>query len=105
LLVTSDGKLNVSPAVLAGVCESLSGASQHLLAELKSLDATVSAMLAGWHGNSGGAYGQAYGQWLAGAREVESALSTMAALLGEAGRAYEHREQQSAAGLGSLGDG
>lgn len=97
--------MNAAPAVLAGACESLSGASQHLLNELTSLDATVSGMLAGWQGNSGGAYGGAYRQWLDGAHEVESALSIMARLLGEAGKAYAQGDEQSAAGLGSLGNG
>ena len=62
LLVSSDGRLNVDPAVLASTCESLSTAAEHLLKELKSLDGTVSGMLAGWQGNSGGAYGQVWGQ-------------------------------------------
>lgn len=105
LLVSSDGRLNVDPAVMAGACESLSGAAEHLLAELKSLDGTVSGMLSAWQGNSGGAYGQAWGQWLAGAHEVEQALSTMARLLADAGRAYEHGDQRSAEGLGGLGNG
>lgn len=101
----SGDKLNVTPAVLAGACESLSGASQHLLNELKALDATVSGMLAGWQGNSGGAYGGAYRQWLDGAHEVELALSTMARLLGEAGKTYAAGEQRSATNVGSLGNG
>ena len=91
--------------MVAGSYESLSAAARHLLGELKSLDATVSGMLTGWQGASGQAYGQAWRQWLAGAREVESALSTMAGLLGDAGNAYAQREQESAAGLGELGYG
>lgn len=81
----------------------MSGAAEHLLNELKSLDGTVSGMLAGWQGGSGGAYGQAWGQWLSGAQEVETALSTMARLLGEAGKAYAHGDQGSASDLGGLG--
>jgi len=105
LLVASDGRLNVDPAVLAGACESLSAATEHLLKELKSLDRTVSGMLSGWRGSSGGAYGQAWGQWLSGAQEVEQALSTMARLLGDAGRGYDRGDQRSAEGLGGLGNG
>lgn len=105
LLVGSDGRLNVDPAVMAGACESLAAAAEHLLKELKSLDGTVSAMLSGWQGNSGGAYGQVWGQWLSGAHEVEDALSSMARLLGDAGQAYAHGEQRSATNLGGLGDG
>jgi WXG100 family type VII secretion target len=101
--VVSGDRLNVAPAVLAGACESLSNAAQHLLTELKALDSTVSGMLTGWQGSSGGAYGQAWQQWLTGADEVETALSTMARLLGEAGTAYAHGEQRSASDLGGLG--
>jgi len=105
LLMGSADRLNVDPAVLAGACESLSAATEHLLRELKSLDGTVWGMLSTWQGNSGAAYGQAWGQWLSGAHEVEDALSTMARLLGDAGKAYAHGEQRSAADLGGLGDG
>lgn len=100
-----EGKLNVDPAVLAGVCESLSGAADQLLTQLKSLDGTVSGMLADWQGTAGGAYGEAWGQWLQGAREVESALSVMAKLLGRAAEAFEHGEAGSASKLGGLADG
>lgn len=96
------GELSVDPAVLAGGCESLSGAAQSLLGQLKSLDGTVSGMLARWHGGSGGAYGQVWGQWLQGARQVESALEAMATLLGDAGEAYERRDRDAASDLGSL---
>jgi WXG100 family type VII secretion target len=98
-------ELRVDPAVLAGACESLSGAAQSLLGQLKSLDGTVSGMLARWHGLSGGAYGQGWGQWLQGAREVESALEVMATLLGDAGKAYEHRDREAASDLGACGNG
>jgi len=98
------GKLNVDPAVLAGACEALSGAADQLLQQLKSLDGTVTGMVANWQGLSGGAYGQAWQQWLRGADEVETALATMSRLLGEAGQAYEAGDQQSATGLGGLGN-
>jgi len=101
--VGSSDRLNVSPELLSGACESLSGAARHLLDEVKSLDGDVPGMLAGWQGSAGGAYGQAWTQWLQGAREVECALTTMARLLGEAATGYAHGEQQSAEGLGGLG--
>lgn len=103
--MASDGTLNVDPAVLAGVCESLSGAAEQLLGQLKSLDGTVSGMLANWQGRAGGAYGDAWGRWLEGAHEVESALAVMARLLGRAADAFEHGEARSAADLGGLGGG
>lgn len=103
--MSSAGRLNVDPAVLTAAFESLSAATEHLLRELKSLDGAVSGMLSNWQGNAGGAYGVAWGQWLSGAHEVEDALSTMARLLGDAGKAYAHGEQRSATDLGGLGDG
>jgi len=103
--VGSSDRLNVSPELLTGACEQLSGAARGLLDELKSLDSDVSGMLSGWQGCAGGDYGRAWTQWQQGAREVESALSTMAGLLGEAATAYAHRERRSAEGLGRLGRG
>ena len=76
-----------------------------MLGQLKSLDGTVSGMLADWQGASGGAYEQAWAHWLKGADEVESALSVLAELLGRAAEAFEHREARSAADLGALRDG
>lgn len=105
MLVSSAGRLNIDPAVLAAACESLAAATEHLLRELKSLDGTVSEMLTNWQGNAGGAYGQAWGQWLSGAHEVEDALSTMTRLLDDAGKAYARGEQRSAVDLGGLGHG
>ena len=101
----SGDRLNADPAVLAAACESLSAATDYLLSELKSLDGTVSEMLSSWQGSSGGAYGQAWGQWASGAHQVEAALSTMSRLLGGAGKAYGQGEQRSAADLVGLGDG
>ncbi|MBI3213529.1 MAG: WXG100 family type VII secretion target [Mycobacterium sp.] len=99
------GKLNIDPAVLAGACEALSGAAEQLLRELKSLDGTVTGMLANWQGSAGGAYGDVWRQWHTGADEVEVALAAMAKLLGEAGKAYAAGEQRSAGDLGSLANG
>ena len=101
----SSDRLNVSPELLSGACEQLSGAARGLLDELKALDSDVTGMLSGWQGSAGDAYGRAWTQWQRGAREVETALATMAGLLGEAATGYAHGEQQSAEGLGGLGRG
>ncbi len=97
------GKLNVSPAVLSGTCESLSAAAEHLLTELKGLDGDVMKMVSRWTGTSGGAYGEAWLQWHRGATEVERGLAVMAQLLGRAADAYAESEQSAAAELGGLG--
>jgi len=99
------GELRVEPAVLSATCQSLSGAADHLLSRLKSLDGSVTDMAARWHGLSGGAYGDAWQQWHDGADEVERALSIMAKLLGEAARGFESKEEAAAQALRGVGDG
>jgi WXG100 family type VII secretion target len=91
----SGGELQAEPAVLAASCEALSSATDHLLQQLKSLDGTVTSMLATWKGTSGGAYSDVWDRWHQGADEVEKGLAMMAHLLGEAGKAYEEQEQTS----------
>jgi WXG100 family type VII secretion target len=88
--------LRADPAVLSATCQSLSGAAEHLLGRLKSLDGNVTSMLSGWQGTSGGSYGDAWKLWHRGADEVEQALAIMAELLGQAGKAFASREQVSA---------
>jgi WXG100 family type VII secretion target len=99
------GELRVEPAVLSAICESLSGAADHLLSRLKSLDGSVTDMVTRWQGLSGGAYGDAWQQWHRGADEVERALSIMAKLLGEAARAFDSNEEAAAQALRMVGDG
>lgn len=101
----SDGELRVEPAVLRATCHSLSGAADHLRARLQSLDATVTGMTAKWTGSSGGAYGDAWGQWHRGADEVEHALAIMAKLLDSTARGFEASEEQSAEALRSVSGG
>lgn len=93
------GELSVDPAVLAASCQSLSTAADHLLEQLKSLDGTVTSMLATWRGSSGGAYSDQWALWHRGADEVEIALGQMAQLLGQVGKGYEQQEQASAQDL------
>ncbi|MCI4676805.1 WXG100 family type VII secretion target [Candidatus Mycolicibacterium alkanivorans] len=87
------GDLRVEPAALVGTCESLSGAAEHLLGRLKSLDGAVTSMLTGWQGCSGRAFGDAWRMWHQGADEVEKALAIMADLLGQAAKGFESHEQ------------
>jgi WXG100 family type VII secretion target len=93
------GELKAAPAVLAASCESLFSAADHLLQQLKSLDGTVTSMLATWKGTSGGAYSNVWGRWHQGADEVENGLTKMAHLLGEAGKAHEEQEQATSESL------
>jgi WXG100 family type VII secretion target len=91
--------LKVDPAVLAATCEALSSAADHLLGQLKSLDGTVTSMLASWQGSSGGAYSDVWTKWHQGADEVEKGLATMAHLLGQAGKGFGESEDSRAQNL------
>ena len=103
MLVSSpEQQLSVDPAVLSGTCEGLSAAADHLLAELRSLDAAVMEMVGRWTGTAGGSYGEVWQQWHRGAGEVERGLAVMAQLLGRAAQAYSGHEQSAAAELGGL---
>ena len=101
----ADGKLRVDPAVMASIAQSLSGAAEHVQNRLKELDTQVGEMLGGWQGVSGKAYGSAWERWHQGAAEVESALSILAKLIGQAGVSYGHNEAVSAEELGAVGNG
>jgi WXG100 family type VII secretion target len=70
-----------------------------LLAQLKALDGTVTSMLAGWKGASGGAYSDVWKLWLRGADAVERGLGQMAHALDQAGKGYESQEQASSESL------
>jgi WXG100 family type VII secretion target len=97
-----DGELKVEPAVLASTCEAVSSAAEHLLAGLKSLDGEVGQVLSSWTGTAGGSYGEAWRQWHAGAQKVQSALTTIADGLAQAGRGFEANERAAAESLRSV---
>ena len=101
----SDGELRVEPAVLASTCEAVSTAADHLLAGLKDLDAEVGQVLSSWTGTAGGSYGDAWQQWHAGARKVQSALTTIADGLAQAGRGFEANDHAAATNLRSVDGG
>ncbi|MEB4208604.1 WXG100 family type VII secretion target [Mycobacterium sp. 94-17] len=92
----ADETLRVDPVVMQGTAASLSGAAEHLSAQLADLDDQVGQLLAGWHGAAGTAYGSAWELWHKGAREVELGLSMLAQLVGQACRAYQDNEALSA---------
>ena len=88
--------------MLRATCHSLGGAADHLQARLRSLDGTVTGMVAQWAGLSGGAYGDAWAQWHDGAGEVEKALSIMAKLLDATAKGFESQDQDGARDLRSV---
>ncbi len=98
----NDGPLRVEPAVLRATCHSLAGAADHLQSRLRSLDGTVTGMVAQWTGLSGGAYGDAWAQWHRGAGEVERALSVMAKLLDATATGFESQDRDGASNLRSV---
>lgn len=92
----ADETLRVDPMVMQGAAVSLSGAAEHLSAQLSQLDDQVGQMLGGWQGASGAAYGAAWQLWHRGAREVELGLTMLAHVLNQAGEAYQSNESGSA---------
>jgi WXG100 family type VII secretion target len=72
---------------------------------LRSLDSTVTGMVGGWTGQSGGAYGDAWGQWHRGAGEVERSLSILARLLETTAQGFASSERDGAQKLRSVPGG
>lgn len=92
----ADNTVRVDPVVMQGAAASLTGAAEHLSAQLSQLDDQVGQMLGGWQGAAGTAYGSAWELWHKGAREVELGLSMLARLVGQASGAYQSNEAGSA---------
>jgi uncharacterized protein YukE len=65
--------------------QALSGAAKDLHTKLVELDGQVRELLAGWHGGSGDAYGQAWDLWHRGTGEVQLGLSLLAKAVGVVG--------------------
>jgi WXG100 family type VII secretion target len=97
--------LRVDPAVMAGFAQSFSGAADFLQGRLDELNGEVGEMLGGWQGAAGGAYSAVWERWHQGATEVQSALSTLAKLVGKAGVEFERNESASAVALGAVDNG
>ncbi len=100
-----NSRLQVDPAVMAGFDQSLSSAAEFLQQRLDELNGQVGEMLGGWQGRAGGAYSAIWQHWQQGATEVESALSILAKLVGQAGREFERNETAAAAVLRAVDDG
>jgi WXG100 family type VII secretion target len=105
VIAKDTSSLRVDPAVMAGFAQSLSGATEFLQGRLNELNGEVGEMLAGWQGAAGGAYSAVWQCWHQGATEVQSALSILAELVGQAGVEFERNEAASAALLGAVDNG
>jgi len=77
---------------MRGFTEALRSSAEDLRSRLTALDDQVGDMLGGWHGASGSAYAAAWELWHRGAGEVETGLSILARLVGEAGGRYQRNE-------------
>ena len=96
------GPLRVPPEVMQTASQALASASKDLHSRLVDLDAQVREMLAGWQGDSGGAYAEAWDLWHKGAAEVQLGLSTLAKAVGNAGHQFEAQDaaaKQKAEGI------
>ena len=90
------GPLRVQPEAMHSASQALSGAARDLDTKLVELDGQVRELLAGWHGGSGDAYGQAWDLWHRGTGEIQAGLSILAKAVGIAGVEFDTHEQASA---------
>jgi WXG100 family type VII secretion target len=103
--VAPDETLHADPAVMQGFAQTLAGGVEALRARLAEFDGQVAAMLAGWRGEAGGAYGSAWELWHRGAGEVILGLSMLAKAVDSASVNYQNNETASAVMLRDVGDG
>ena len=82
------GGYRVDPDVLVDVDAALAAAADRAHAELHVLQTSAQALLDGWHGSGGAAFGQGWGDWHAGALDLLTALGVMAQALGSSGQGY-----------------
>ncbi len=92
----ADDTVRVDPLTLQGAAASLSGAAEHLQAQLAELDDQVGRALGGWRGVSGDAYGAAWESWHRGAGEVRAGLSILAHAIAQAASVYQGNEAGAA---------
>jgi WXG100 family type VII secretion target len=84
--------VRVQPEAMHSASQALSGAAKDLHTKLIELDSQVRELLAGWHGGSGDAYGQAWDLWHRGAGEVQLGLSMLAKAVGVAGAEFQAQD-------------
>ena len=88
--------LRVQPEAMHSASQALSGAAKDLQTKLVELDGQVRELLAGWHGGSGDAYGQAWDLWHRGTGEVQLGLSILAKAVGVAGADFQAQDDTAA---------
>ena len=88
--------LRVQPEAMHAASQALSGAAKDLHARLLELDGQVRELLAGWHGGSGDAYGQAWNLWHRGTGEVQLGLSILAKVVRVTGVEFDTHDRASA---------
>jgi WXG100 family type VII secretion target len=88
--------LRVQPEAMHTASQALSAAAKDLHTKLAELDGQIRELLAGWHGGSGDAYGQAWDLWHRGTREVQLGLSILAKVVGVTGVEFDTHDQASA---------
>ena len=91
--------------MIQGFSQALDGGVEDLRNRLADLDGQVSDMLAGWRGESGGAYTAAWQLWHRGAGEVQAGLSILERSVSEAGRVYQENEAASTQALRGIRHG
>jgi WXG100 family type VII secretion target len=84
--------LRVQPEAMHSASQALSGAARDLQTKLLELDGQVRELLAGWHGGSGDAYGQAWDLWHRGTGEVQLGLSLLAKSVGVVGAVFQAQD-------------
>ena len=87
--------VRVQPEAMHVASQALSSAAKDLHARLVELDGQVRDLLAGWHGGSGGAYGEAWESWHRGAGEVQQGLAMLAKSVGVTGVEFATHDQAS----------
>jgi WXG100 family type VII secretion target len=90
------GALRVQPEAMHSASQALSGAAKDLHTKLIELDGQVRELLAGWHGRSGDAFGQAWDLWHRGTGEVQLGLSLLAESVGVVGGDFQTQDDTAA---------
>jgi WXG100 family type VII secretion target len=88
--------LRVQPEAMHTASQALSAAAKDLHTKLAELDGQIRELLAGWHGGSGDAYGQAWDLWHRGTREVQLGLAILAKVVAVTGVEFDTHDQASA---------
>ena len=87
--------VRVPPEAMRATSQTLSVAARDFRTRLAELDGHVRDLLNGWHGGSGGAYGEAWDMWHRGAAEVQQGLAILAQAIDVVGIEFDDLEGAS----------